>query len=85
MQITLTIREGVASKLNKANARDVKNARAALSHGETHYYASTMACIHRSSSRLQQIEIEFAICEDETQDLFRRVNGCLVPALEMVA
>lgn len=76
-----------SEKLNKANARDVKKARAILAHGDKRYYAASLSGIHRSSSLLQQIEIEAAICNDGMQDLFRRhpVNGCMLSNVEMGA
>lgn len=84
MQIT-TIIDGVTEKLNKANARSVKLARAVLRNtGDERYYAASLAGIHRSSSRLQQIEVEAAICNDGMQHLFLRhpVNGCMLSAVE---
>lgn len=74
--------------LNKANARDVAKARAYLAAtGDAHYYASTLAGIHRSSSHQQQLAIEAAICDDRMQHLFGRhpVNGCMLSAVKSAA
>lgn len=73
MQITFnTLEAPKPAKLNKANARDVAKARAALAMGEAGIYARSLSAIHRSSSRQQQIEVERAICDDNAQHLFRR-------------
>jgi hypothetical protein len=74
--------------LNKANARDIAKARSILGtqDGER-MYAATLAGIHRSSSRLQQVEVEHAICDDGMCHLFYRhpVNGCMLAAPSKVA
>ncbi|ANI79039.1 hypothetical protein [Sphingobium sp. EP60837] len=70
------------AKLNKANARDVAKARAALAMGEGGIYARSLSAIHRSSSAQQQREVEWAIAADGAQHLFARHpnTGALVAA-----
>lgn len=84
MATTFTIIEtAITAKLNKANARDVAKARAALATGEAGIYARSLSGIHRSSSRLQQREVEAAIHLDNMQHLFGRhpQSGALISAV----
>lgn len=76
----VTTTDPVQLKLNKANARDVALCRRHLKLGNVQAYANGMAGIHRSSSRLQQREIEAAITADDMTGVFYRhpQNGCLV-------